>query len=194
MLTDIYGIRRSYLLAGIISFILFGLSIFKLYVGAKYAALGFFILIPCVYITAICGIRFWLDHVMETSSAIGLIITAVSIFAVLESSPVFDIKNQQKNTDLFEQSFFSARCLAQPDEGKRAKWHQLKDKLMVMCVSQGHFDMINLGFDLIKASRLDPISSTIDSVNNDFFSEKPITCQDIARQMEDLCPNSLKRF
>ena len=131
---------------------------------------------------------------METSSAIGLIITAVSIFAVLESSPVFDIKNQQKNTDLFEQSFFSARCLAQPDEGKRAKWHQLKDKLMVMCVSQGHFDMINLGFDLIKASRLDPISSTIDSVNNDFFSEKPITCQDIARQMEDLCPNSLKRF
>lgn len=194
MLTDSYGIRRSYLLAGIISFILFGLSIFKLYVGAKYAALGFFILIPCVYITATCGIRFWLDHVMETSSAIGLIITAVSIFAVLESSPVFDIKNQQKNTDLFYQSFSKARCLAQPDEEKRAKWHKLKDKLMVMCVSQGHFDMINLGFDLIKASRLDPISSTIDSVNNDFFREKPITCQDIARQMEDLCPNSLKRF
>ncbi|MFB2668920.1 hypothetical protein ACE02U_09035 [Shewanella xiamenensis] len=186
-----YYIQPSHIVAVAISLLLLGLGIFKVYVGAQYAALGFFILIPCVWFTAISGIDFWFDHVIKTGSVIALTITSISMIAVVETSPVFDRNYQDKNFDLFREALYRAKCQNQPNEQRRAIWHKLKDQLMVMCVSQGHFDMLNLGFDLAKAAKLDPISSTIDSINNDFFREKTITCQDIARQMEAICPNSL---
>lgn len=125
---------------------------------------------------------------------IGAIFIIVGFAAALTASPIFNYSSTRTDLSLMTQSITNKNCPyeKQPDAKKRDEYYKLNEILFEKCVLQNNRDQLDLVINIAKARYLDPVAGTIDSLYNDLYaSEKPLTCQQIAKIMDSLCPNHL---
>ncbi|MCL1119185.1 hypothetical protein N7V09_19300 [Shewanella seohaensis] len=127
----------------------------------------------------------------ETICAIFMV---VGIIAAIIASPIFDFSSTKTDLSLMTQSITNKNCPyeKQRDVQKRNEYYNLNEILLKKCALQSNRDQLEFVINISKATYLDPVTGTIDSLYNDLnLREKPMTCQDIAKIMDSLCPGHL---
>lgn len=171
---------------------LFGYSLYKLSCGQYFLAIALLLTMCLLLWIALLG----RDAIFE-SNVTRVLCGVISVFSFLHvfvTSPALDPKNEQKNLDLFVKSLETSSCSEnqQPDESKRSGFNNLKDVMLRKCAMQGSTDLLNLTTDLNKALRLGPVTGAIDTIHGDLANKNDVTCQDIAKQLDSLCPEFVK--
>lgn len=60
------------------------------------------------------------------------------------------------------------------------------------CVRQNIVDVQTITVNLSKALYLDPVTSTIDSIYSEFGGKNEVTCGEMAKQLDSLCPGIIQ--
>jgi hypothetical protein len=172
---------------------LFGYSLYKLFCGQYFLTIALFLTMCLLLWWALLGCNAIFEN--NTTKILGGAITVFSLLHVFATSPALDPKNEQNNIDLFVKSLETNSCSEnqQLNERKRDAFNNLKDLMLKKCAVQGTKDLLNLTTDLNKALRLGPVTGTADTIYGDLAKKKNVTCQDIAKQLDSLCPGWIKQ-
>jgi hypothetical protein len=176
----------------IIALTLITFSIFEFIDGFVFSGLALILTAILSAWIIITGIS---EHIKNDGTKfVILIITGLSIAQVIQSSSLFDFDQAQKNADLLTQSIEVGYCTIenQPNEKLRQAFDKLKDVLMEKCAIQNYDNAADFIINIQKARLLDPATGAIDTIYNQLKGKKNITCIDIAKQLNELCPGKFK--
>ncbi|WP_318471209.1 hypothetical protein [Photobacterium leiognathi] len=130
----------------------------------------------------------------EFTKAMATAICALSIAHVVSTSSFFDFDSVKRDQKMFSKAINIRYCPQenQPNEALRQSFAKLHESLIEQCATQHLQDAQKFIFDIQKARFLDPATGTVDTVYSQLVDKEKITCIDVARQLNEICPNILK--
>jgi hypothetical protein len=184
-----------------ITFILF--EVLLLFLGIKKVIVGEVSLGIIYFLTAVyLPVSYWLKNNPFNLHSIGGIVfvaitTPLGFHAVWQASPLSKPNSVKTDLSLLTQSITRKNCPfhRQPNAEKRNKHYKLNERLFHQCAIQSYQNELYLVVGFAKNQYFDPMVGTLESMHSDLFpSEKPQSCQDIAEEMEKLCPGNLNFY
>ncbi|EOD6260103.1 hypothetical protein ACJZR1_003800 [Vibrio parahaemolyticus] len=130
----------------------------------------------------------------QFTKAMLAVITALSVAHVISTSDFLDIDSMKKDQKIFAKAINIRYCPSenQPDEQLRQSFAKLHESLITQCANQHIQNAQKFIFDIQKARYLDPASGTADTVYSQLVGKEQITCVDVAKQLNEICPNILE--
>ncbi|MGF1693930.1 hypothetical protein [Photobacterium kagoshimensis] len=174
-----------------ITLILLIFSIYEIFLDAPFLALTFFFTAILTPWTIFAGLESIFKS--EFTKMMVILITFSSIAHAFDSNNLTKSGYIKDNVELFSKSLRIKNCPydAQHDDKKRLAFNKLKKVLVTTCGMQNYADLTLLTSDLVKARYLDPATGALDSIYNELTKKDIVTCKDVARQLEVLCPGQL---
>lgn len=126
-----------------------------------------------------------------------LLITILGVLSVAVNSDFFDLEKQEQNVELTYQTYKpgNTRCSRyfQPDDNKRSLFNKNVNLLRQTCATQSTEDGKTLYLDMNKVIHLPVRVGAVDTMISTFDKKSgPLTCTELAQQMDKLCPNFLR--
>jgi hypothetical protein len=114
----------------------------------------------------------------------------LSYVDLFSTSSVFKSDKQAKNMDIVLQSNTNYYCSisAQPDRSKRSEFYKIRKNVELQCMLEPINDGINFVNDFYKIGTFGLYSSLADNIYKDSFKKDKISCEDLARRANKLCP------
>jgi hypothetical protein len=185
-------VRAKLLVAALIVLVLLSFSLYSAFTGKYLQSIA----VLLAMILFVWVLLFGFDSVQEHwfLASIPAVLTVFSIFNAILSSPHSDHNRDKDNVHYFKIAMDAVSCSPdrQPDRERREAFNKMRVVLAEKCVRQNIVDVQTITVNLSKALYLDPVTSTIDSIYSEFGGKNEVTCGEMAKQLDSLCPGIIQ--